>query len=149
MEAKYRIAGRPIAERVVDAVQLSLVSFPAFFDHVLCHELSHALGPGIITTPHGKKLEWKNLVEELHSTIEECKADVVGLRGPEVVEAELPAGGDVARLRAALAPIRFREPPEMVAYADCASMSLEYPPPITLYWELVPTVFPTPPAIVT
>ena len=46
MDAKFRLSGRPIAERVIAADQLSGVSFDAYFNHVLFHELSHGLGPG-------------------------------------------------------------------------------------------------------
>ncbi len=79
MEAKFRVAGKPIAERVLDPAQLPAVSFDAFFNHVLFHELAHGLGPGVITGPDGKKVETRLLLKDLYSTIEECKADVVGM----------------------------------------------------------------------
>ena len=79
MEAKFRIAGRPVAERVLDPSQLPSVSFDAFFNHTLFHELAHGLGPGIITGPDGRKVEARILLKNLYSTIEECKADVVGM----------------------------------------------------------------------
>ena len=79
IEAKFRVAGRPIAERVLDPAQLPAVSFDAFFNHTLFHELAHGLGPGIIMGPDGKKTEARLLLKDLYSTIEECKADVVGM----------------------------------------------------------------------
>jgi hypothetical protein len=79
IEAKFRVAGRPIAERVLVAEQLPAVSFEAYFNHSLFHELSHGLGPGIITAPDGRKVETRLLLKELYSTVEECKADVVGM----------------------------------------------------------------------
>ena len=79
MEAKYRAAGKPIAERVLDPSQIPAVSFDAFFNHVLFHELAHSLGPGFITLSDGRKVEARIPLEELYSTIEECKADVVGM----------------------------------------------------------------------
>lgn len=79
MDAKFRLSGRPIAERVIAKDQLSGVSFDAYFNHVLFHELSHGLGPGIITGPDGKRVEARLLLKNLYSTIEECKADVVGI----------------------------------------------------------------------
>jgi len=79
MEAKFRLSGRPIAERVLDPGERSLVSFDAYFNHTLFHELSHGLGPGIITGPDGKKIEARLLLKDLYSTIEECKADVLGI----------------------------------------------------------------------
>jgi hypothetical protein len=79
MEAKFRQSGRPIAERVLDPSQKGLISLDAYFNHTLFHELSHGLGPGVITGPDGKKVETRLLLKNLYSTIEECKADVVGI----------------------------------------------------------------------
>jgi hypothetical protein len=79
IEAKYEIAGRPIAERVLVREQLPLVSFEAFFNHTLFHELAHGLGPGVITLPDGRRVDKRIPLEDLYSTIEECKADVVGM----------------------------------------------------------------------
>lgn len=79
MEAKFRAAGRPIAERVLDPSQMRAISFDAFFNHVLFHELAHSLGPGFITLPDGRKVEARIPLEDLYSTIEESKADVVGM----------------------------------------------------------------------
>jgi hypothetical protein len=79
MDAKFRLSGRPVAERVIAKDQLSGVSFDAYFNHVLFHELSHGLGPGIITGSDGKRVEARLLLKNLYSTIEECKADVVGM----------------------------------------------------------------------
>jgi hypothetical protein len=79
MEAKFRLSGRPIADRVLDPSQTALVSFDAYFNHTLFHELSHGIGPGVITGPGGKRIESRLLLKNLYSTIEECKADVVGM----------------------------------------------------------------------
>ena len=79
MEAKYRQSGEPIARRVLDPSQVKDISFDAYFNHVLFHELSHGLGPGIITGPNGEKVENRILLKELYSAIEECKADVLGV----------------------------------------------------------------------
>ncbi len=79
MEAKFRVAGKPIAERVLEPDQLQEVSSEVYFNHTLFHELAHGLGPGVITGPDGKKLEARLLLKNLYATIEECKADVVGM----------------------------------------------------------------------
>jgi hypothetical protein len=79
MEAKYRMSGSPIAARVVDPSQTNLINFDAYFNHVLFHELSHGIGPGIITGPDGEKIENRLLLKETYSSIEECKADVLGV----------------------------------------------------------------------
>jgi hypothetical protein len=79
MQAKFYQSGEPIARRVLDPSQKALVSFDAYFNHVLFHELSHALGPGIIKGPDGKMQEARIYLKNLYSTIEECKADVTGI----------------------------------------------------------------------
>ncbi|HET7711942.1 MAG TPA: peptidase, partial [Thermoanaerobaculia bacterium] len=79
MDAKFRQSGRPIAMRVLDSSLTGLVSFDAYFNHVLFHELSHGLGPGFITTAAGERVEVRIPLKNLYSTIEEAKADVVGL----------------------------------------------------------------------
>jgi len=79
MDAKFRQSGKPIAMRVLDPSLTSLVSFDAFFNHVLFHELSHGLGPGFLTGPDGKRVEVRIPLKELYSTVEECKADVLGV----------------------------------------------------------------------
>lgn len=79
MQAKYSQSGEPIARRVLDPSQNALLSFDAYFAHTLFHELSHALGPGIIQGPDGKMQDNRIYLKNLYSTIEECKADVVGI----------------------------------------------------------------------
>jgi hypothetical protein len=78
MDAKYRISGAPIAQRVLDPSQRNLLNFDAYFNHVLFHELSHGLGPGLITQPNGERTDVRFLLKETYSAIEECKADVLG-----------------------------------------------------------------------
>jgi hypothetical protein len=79
MDAKFRQSGRPIALRVLDPALQNLVSFDAYFNHTLFHELSHGLGPGFVTTAGGERVEARKPLKELYSTIEECKADVLGV----------------------------------------------------------------------
>jgi hypothetical protein len=79
MDAKFRQSGKPIAMRVLDPSLTSLVSFDAYFNHTLFHELSHGLGPGFLTQPNGERVEVRIPLKELYSTIEECKADVLGV----------------------------------------------------------------------
>lgn len=79
MEAKYHKTGEPIAKRIWDPSQISMVSFDAYFNHTLFHELSHGLGPGFIMGPDGKKVENRILLKDTYSAIEEAKADVLGV----------------------------------------------------------------------
>ena len=68
----------PIAEKVIDPDLLPLVTFDAYFNHILLHEFSHGLGPGRITLEDGTETTSDKAMRENHSTIEEAKADVVG-----------------------------------------------------------------------
>jgi hypothetical protein len=77
-EAKFEKLLYPIAELVLDKEQLEYVTFDAFFNHTLMHEMSHGLGPGFITKD-GKETEVKKELKETYSTIEEAKADILGM----------------------------------------------------------------------
>jgi hypothetical protein len=81
MDAKFRQSGKPIGLRVLEPSLRDAISFDAYFNHTLFHELSHGLGPGLIPDPagSGKRVDSRTLLKNLYSTIEECKADVVGL----------------------------------------------------------------------
>jgi hypothetical protein len=77
--AKFEASLVPIARRVLDPALLDFVDFDAYFNDVLMHEVSHGLGPGIITAQDGSKVQVNVTLKEAYSTIEECKADVLGL----------------------------------------------------------------------
>ena len=79
MDAKFQKSGRPIALRVLDPSLVGMLTFDAYFNHTLFHELSHGLGPGYITQPNGERVEVRIPLKNLYSTIEECKADVLGV----------------------------------------------------------------------
>jgi hypothetical protein len=77
-EAKFEKLLKPIAEIVLEPEQLKSVTFDAFFNHTLMHEMSHGVGPGFIKV-NGKATEVKKELKETYSTIEECKADILGM----------------------------------------------------------------------
>lgn len=77
-EAKFEKLLRPIAEFVLEPELMQFVTFDAFFNHTLMHEMSHGVGPGFITI-NGKQTEVKKELKETYSTIEECKADILGM----------------------------------------------------------------------
>ena len=79
MDAKYRQSGHPIALRVLDQALIPQLSFDAFFNHVLFHELSHGVGPGLITNAEGQRVDVRLLLKDTYSTVEEAKADVLGI----------------------------------------------------------------------
>ena len=77
--AKYDKCWIPIVNTVLAPEPLGKVSFDAYFNHVLMHEVSHGLGPGNITLKDGTKTSVSKELKELYSIIEECKADVLGM----------------------------------------------------------------------
>ncbi|HEX2252324.1 MAG TPA: hypothetical protein VHQ65_03545 [Thermoanaerobaculia bacterium] len=78
MRAKYDTVLEPIARRVLHPDELPHLAFDAYFNFVLHHELSHGLGPGRITVD-GRETEVRLELKELYSTLEEAKADVMGV----------------------------------------------------------------------
>ena len=77
MQAKYEGILVPIAEAVLPADEIDRISFEAFFQFTLHHELSHGIGPGQITKD-GRETEVRLELKELYSAFEEAKADVLG-----------------------------------------------------------------------
>jgi hypothetical protein len=100
MRAKYDRILLPIAQRVLAPEQVGDVRFEAYFNEVLHHELSHGLGPGTITVG-GRKTEVRIELKELYDTLEEAKADVMGVYN---ILALIDQGEMPATLRRALEP---------------------------------------------
>ncbi|KAL1832256.1 hypothetical protein ACET3Z_001907 [Daucus carota] len=78
-EAKFKLILRPIADVCITKEQQNYVDFNSFFTHTICHECCHGIGPHSITLPSGKKSTVRLELQELHSALEEAKADIVGL----------------------------------------------------------------------
>lgn len=76
--AKFDSILTPIAKKVLAEDQLDKLSFDAYFNHTLMHEVSHGLGPGFIEK-EGKRVTVNVTLKDLYSTIEEAKADVLGM----------------------------------------------------------------------
>jgi hypothetical protein len=110
--AKFDKILTPIAERVVTSEQHGLVSFDAYFNHTLMHEVSHGLGPGRIEH-QGEKVPVSILLKELYSAIEEAKADTLGmyntlyLAGRGELPAELKKQGMVTFMAGIFRSVRF------------------------------------------
>lgn len=77
-EAKFDKILKPIAREVMSEENLPHVTFEGFFNHTLMHEMSHGIGPGYITVD-GEETEVKKELKDTYSTIEECKADILGM----------------------------------------------------------------------
>jgi hypothetical protein len=78
-EAKYQKCWIPIVTTILAEKPLANVSFDAYFNHVLMHEISHGLGPGLITLEDGTQTSVSRELKELYPIIEECKADILGI----------------------------------------------------------------------
>jgi len=77
-EAKFAATLTPISKVVLAPSALRLLSFDAFFTHILAHEMSHGIGPHKITVG-GRETSPRQELKDLYSAIEEAKADVLGL----------------------------------------------------------------------
>ncbi|KAL0407952.1 UNVERIFIED_CONTAM: Nudix hydrolase 3 [Sesamum radiatum] len=78
-EAKFKLILQPIADVCIREEQRKYVDFDSFFTHIICHECCHGIGPHTITLPNGQKSTVRLELQELHSALEEAKADIVGL----------------------------------------------------------------------
>ncbi|XP_070038509.1 nudix hydrolase 3 [Nicotiana tomentosiformis] len=78
-EAKFKLILKPIADVCIMEEQRDFVDFESFFTHTICHECCHGIGPHTITLPNGQKSTVRLELQELHSSLEEAKADIVGL----------------------------------------------------------------------
>lgn len=76
MKAKFDNILIPIANEVIDESQLKNITFDAFFENVMFHEVAHGLG--ISKTIKDNKLVTE-VLKETNTTIEEAKADILGL----------------------------------------------------------------------
>jgi len=76
MEAKYVKILEPIADVLIDEGQRDHITFDAFFSNTMFHEVAHGLG--IKNTIDGKTTVQLAL-QELASSMEEGKADILGL----------------------------------------------------------------------
>jgi hypothetical protein len=79
MEAKFNKSLVPISRRVLSSEDAGHVSFSAYFNEVILHEICHALGLNYVTLPDGSKISVNKALKEHYSAIEEAKADILGL----------------------------------------------------------------------
>ena len=77
-QAKFEKVLTPIAAVALTSQDRALVSFDAFFTHILMHELMHGLGPQTIQLD-GRRTTVRQELKELSGPLEEAKADVSGL----------------------------------------------------------------------
>jgi hypothetical protein len=76
MQAKFDKILMPISKLLIDPSQRQYVTFTAFFENTMFHEVGHAMG--IKNTLNGKGTA-REALKEQYSAIEEGKADIMGL----------------------------------------------------------------------
>lgn len=76
MQAKFDAIVKPISEVVIDPDQSKFVTFNAFFQNTMFHEVAHGLG---IKATINKKGLVRSALKEQYSALEENKADILGL----------------------------------------------------------------------
>lgn len=76
MLAKFDKIMVPIADLLIDPAQRKNVTFNAFFENTMFHEVAHAMG--VKNTINGKGPA-RTALKEMYSSLEEGKADIMGL----------------------------------------------------------------------
>ncbi len=76
MKAKFDKILLPMSEILIDESQTKNIKFDAFFENVMFHEVAHGLG--ISNTINNKGLV-SDALKDIHTSLEECKADILGL----------------------------------------------------------------------
>jgi hypothetical protein len=80
IEAKFDCILKPLAARIMPADELALVHRDAFLFQTLLHEAGHALSADVVrSNGRGRTVTIKEALGERYSTIEECRADLLGL----------------------------------------------------------------------
>jgi hypothetical protein len=76
MRAKFDKILVPIADILIDPAQRSHITFDAFFENTMFHEVAHAMGIKITINGQGAV---RVALKEQYSALEEGKADIMGL----------------------------------------------------------------------
>ena len=76
MQAKFDKILVPISGVVIDPAQRKHITFNAFFENTMFHEVAHAMG--VKNTINGKGTT-RTALKEMYSSLEEGKADIMGL----------------------------------------------------------------------
>ncbi len=77
MRAKFEKIVVPISKVVIDPSQQKNITFDAFFNNVMFHEVAHGLGIKEVVGKPGTTV--RDALGTTYSALEECKADVLGL----------------------------------------------------------------------
>lgn len=77
MKAKFENIVVPIANVLINPNQRNLVTFDAFFANTMFHEVAHGLG--VKNLIDGSGITCRDALKDRYSTLEEGKADILGL----------------------------------------------------------------------
>ena len=97
MRAKFDKILVPIAGQALATSLTSDIQFQPWFVNVLMHELAHGLGPKSIKLASGEATTVSQQLKDLHSAIEEAKADVTGLHNLTVLQQQGVYDADFVR----------------------------------------------------
>ncbi|MBP5450254.1 MAG: hypothetical protein J6Y01_09100 [Spirochaetales bacterium] len=79
MEEKFNQIMKPISEIVLSEDDYEKLSYAAYFNFILMHEIGHELGVSFVKDSSGDNIEVSQRLKDLYSIIEEAKADVMGM----------------------------------------------------------------------
>lgn len=80
MDARVNYVIVPVAKRLMAADQTALVTGDGYLTHTMMHEISHGIGPSFARVD-GKQVDIRAAIGPQYSSLEEAKADVVGMFG--------------------------------------------------------------------
>ena len=83
-QGKFNACWQPITQRLLNDEIRKHCTFDAYFTHILLHEISHGLGPGIITKDE-KETTVNACLKETYPFLEEAKADILGVHNAFVL----------------------------------------------------------------
>jgi hypothetical protein len=126
--AKFATILKPLAQRLLRADSLAYIDEDAFVVHTLLHEMSHALVASD-DRPDGEPGSANELLRERYSTVEECRADLVGLvflhhlAERQVLPMRLADAAAVTFVASSLRVLRFGEQND---YGRAATIALSH-----------------------
>ena len=114
IDAKFEKILKPIGAELIDSSQHRFINKDSFFKHALLHELAHPLGANYVMkdkSPTGETV--RNALKDRYSTIEEAKADILGLYnlqffiGKGLIKSDEEMNSYVTHLASIFRTIRF------------------------------------------
>jgi hypothetical protein len=79
MEAKFNSITLEIVDKLLSEKDKGKVTFSAYFNLILMHEISHELGIGFVEGSDGELHEVTYFLKDLYNIIEEAKADIMAI----------------------------------------------------------------------